>query len=1296
MTNPDNFAGLDRGHFLSRTGNCNTFDDAADGYCRADCVGTVVLKRLKDARADGDPIFATILGTATNHSAEAVSITRPHSGAQEAIFRRILAASGVDQSEVGYIEMHGTGTQHGDAVEMQSVLSVFSEGGKSRSQPLYLGSAKSSIGHAESSSGIASLIKVLLMIENSKIPPHVGIKTAINRNFPSDLGRRNVHIAAEPVCWETVQQAPRRAFINNFSAAGGNSSVLLEEGVRQRCEANDPRPLHVVAVSAKNNASLHKNIAALRAYLGRDPPPPLASLSYTTTARRIHHGFRVLVSGNTIASIEQALGRLERKDGFSAAPSTPKPVAFCFTGQGSQYHGMGRQLLQVPQFRANIEALDSLAQMHGFPSFLPLVDGTGRADMAALSAPMLQLSITCLQMALAKYWRSLGITPELTIGHRLGEYAAMNASGILSDSDAIWLVGTRAKLLETHCTVDTHAMLAAKAPARALATYLGPEKTLEVACINGPQDTVISGLKADVAGLAAELAEASVKTTQLNVQFAFHSAQVVPMLESFRMAVRAVCFNNPTVPMISPLLKKVIKQASDLGCPAEYLSRHCQEAVDFAGTLQAVTGIDTALEKLTWLEIGPHPVCSAMLLSSLNPGVKVHASLKRSEDNWATVVSTLGALYEDGARINWPEYHHGFNQNLQVLRLPAYAWDLKNYWISYKHDWCLTKGDPPLALRHSQHSSEPSCPRNFTTSVQRIIEEQFYPNEASVTAVSDVSDADFRKLLQGHRVNGQPLCTSSAYADMALTLFNHLLQKSTLSDKDELGAEVRSMFVAKPLILDSGSSQHIKLSASVNWITRTAAFNVCSISPSERLTTAHASCVGTFSPRKTWLEGWRRQEFLVKSRIGCLHKAVHDDSASAHCVKSGMFYKLFSCLVDYEAGFKGYREAILHSANYEATGKVRFTPASCHSGRWFCNPYWIDSIGQITGFTLNANDNVNSKDTVFINHGWENLRIAEPLVAEKTYETYVKMQEQGERRFSGDVYVLDAGRIVAVYEGVTFAGMDKKVLDMALPNPLRKQQPKAVAQKPRQASTTPSIKTQELQNPSEEPDCNLNKSLSVDELKRIIAGEVGLTFSEIDEEEELTSLGIDSLLSLTLAEKIREELGIKMDSNAFIDGTTVKELCKIAFPDDALHAQHASGESTKSTSLLDALQSNTSDSSDDRSMGMGSPTVSSVGTVETEAKGDEKDLMTSLTPLPSASSVLLQGRPQTASKMLWLFPDGSGLASSYLKLPEINPDTAVFGLNSPFVRKPEAIRCTLRELTTVYVDEIRRRQPHGP
>ncbi|OGM43333.1 hypothetical protein ABOM_008737 [Aspergillus bombycis] len=194
LTNPDFTAGLDRGHFLSRTGNCKTFDDEADGYCRGEGVGTVILKRLEDALAENDPIQGVILGAYTNHSAEADSITRPHVGAQRAIFRKILNESGVDPYTVSYVECHGTGTQAGDATEIQSVLDTFAPStypGRGDNQPLYLGSAKANIGHGEAASGVSSLAKVLLMLEKGFIPPHCGIKTKINHKFPANLEQRN-------------------------------------------------------------------------------------------------------------------------------------------------------------------------------------------------------------------------------------------------------------------------------------------------------------------------------------------------------------------------------------------------------------------------------------------------------------------------------------------------------------------------------------------------------------------------------------------------------------------------------------------------------------------------------------------------------------------------------------------------------------------------------------------------------------------------------------------------------------------------------------------------------------------------------------------------------------------------------------------------------------------------------------------------------------------------------------------------------------------------------------------------
>lgn len=231
LTNPDFTAGLDRGHFLSRTGNCKTFDDTADDYCRGEGVGTVILKRLEDAILDKDPIQALILNAYTNHSAEAESITRPHVDAQRAIFSKILNDVSIDPRDVSYVEMHGTGTQAGDLGGMSSVLHTFAPTKvfRTNDSALFVGSAKANIGHGGAASGVTSLANVLLMMKNKKIPPHSGIKTVINHKFPNDLRERNVNIADKLVDWIATNRKPLRAFVNNFSAAGGNSALLLED-----------------------------------------------------------------------------------------------------------------------------------------------------------------------------------------------------------------------------------------------------------------------------------------------------------------------------------------------------------------------------------------------------------------------------------------------------------------------------------------------------------------------------------------------------------------------------------------------------------------------------------------------------------------------------------------------------------------------------------------------------------------------------------------------------------------------------------------------------------------------------------------------------------------------------------------------------------------------------------------------------------------------------------------------------------------------------------------------------------
>ena len=1013
LTNPDNFTGLDRGHFLSVTGNCNPFDDGANGYCRADAVGTVILKRLEDAIADNDPIKGVILGAHTNHSAEAESMTRPHVGAQAFIFNKILDTTNVDPIDVSYVEMHGTGTQAGDAVEMKSVLDTFASNARGPEYPLYLGSVKANVGHAESGSGVTSLIKVLKMMEKHEIPPHCGIKTKINHNFPTDLKQRNVNIALEPTPWERPVDGvgKRTAMLNNFSAAGGNTAVLLEDApVKAPTDHRDPRTCHLVAISGKSKLSVQKNITALSAFIGDNLSLSLSSLAYTTTARRIHHNYRVMVKGPDLHSIKEALQRFGSCEDLKPIPIPAKVprVNFVFTGQGALYAGVARQLFEhVSQFRANVQRFDRIAQNQGFPSFMPLIDSNIKT---LLVQPMVsQVGAVCIQMALAQLWMSVGVFPSTVIGHSLGEYAALYTAGVVSASDAIFLAGSRARLLEARCSAGTHSMLAVKAPLSKLGTHT-IHTGCEVACINGPDDIVLSGPSGEIDLLSNALAEQKMKSTKLQVPFAFHSSQVESILEDFESAANAVEFNKPSVPYISPLLVKVISDKGTIG--PSYLRRACRETVNFQAALTTAKDEATIKNEDIWVEIGAHPVCSNMIRAILGPQVTTLSSLRRNEEIWSVLSDSLAVLYLAGIELQWNEIHRDFAQAQQVLQLPSYRWDHKNYWIQYENDFCLTKGAPqePTSVEPTSAAKHPLS----TASVQRVVEEQLGPEKSSIVIESDLHHPALAGVIQGHVVNGVTLCSSSLWADVTLTLANYLLESVT-KDTKNVGINVTNMIIEKPLIATGSGPQLFRASCTLTWEARCASVKLYSVTSEGKKIADHCRCTVLFEDKEAWRRDWRRNAYLIKSRIESLDKDV--DQGESHKLKRGLAYKLFSALVDYSPHYQGMQEVILNSKQLEATAKVEFQTTEKEEDHYF-SPCWVDSLGHIAGFIMNANDGNDSKRQVFINHGWESMRCATRFSRGPTYRTYNRMQLVEGTVYAGDTYIFNGDEVVAVFKGV--------------------------------------------------------------------------------------------------------------------------------------------------------------------------------------------------------------------------------------------------------------------------------------
>ncbi|KAH8646188.1 putative polyketide synthase [Xylariales sp. PMI_506] len=1193
LTNPDGFSGLSNGHFLSKTPNaCKTWDAEADGYCRGDGIASLVLKRLEDAEKDNDNILGVILAAGTNHSAEAISITHPHAGAQAYLTRQLVRDAGINPLDVSFVEMHGTGTQAGDAQEIQSVTDVFAPLTRRRNQkqPLYIGAVKSNIGHGESVAGGAALIKVLLMFEKQMIPPHVGIKNAINPGFPKDLDKRNLNIPYEKTPWPRVEGKKRIAVVNNFSAAGGNSSVIVEEPpLRERPDGvKDPRTNHLITVSAKSKGSLKGNLERMIAYLDANPNVYLPDLAYTTTARRQHHNHRVAVSTSDVTNLKKQLNtQLNGIESFKPIQSTgAPPVVFAFTGQGASYRSMNLELFRdSPAFRSHLIHFDALARGQGFPSFIPVIDGSHPQDHTHPPVAT-QLALVCTEMALVKYWESLGVKPDVVVGHSLGEYAAMFTAGVLTASDTIFLVGQRATMLEKKCQIGSHMMLAVRASLAEVKEH-GGNKPYQVACINGPKDTVLSGTVAEIEALAKVLQNAGFKCFTLDVAFAFHSSQTDPILAEFEATAQsAVMFQAPNLPVISPLLGKVIFDEKTIN--ANYMRCATRETVNFLEALESAQKMYTVDETMVWVEIGPHPVCLGFAKSIL-PTVKVAApSLRRGEDNWTTMSQSLGLLHASGVEANWSEFHRPFESGLRLLDLPTYAWNNKNYWVAYNGDWTLTKGNTfydtekpaagsaqggPLVTSHSALK---------TSTVHHIVEESSSASAAKVVIQSDLMEPEFLAAAYGHKMNGCGVVTSSIHADIALTIGEYVYKKIRPKTKD-IAINISSMEVTQGLVANKNTKvpQYIQVSAMIGDIDTGVA----------RLEWRHASTDGqpedeTFATATLyygravdWLSSWVPMAHLVQGRIDELERLA--EKGVANKLSHNMAYLLFaSNLVDYADKYRGMQSVVMHGLE----GSAEVTLTNHKGGVWTIPPYFIDSVGHLAGFIMNVSDAIDTKNNFCVTPGWETCRLARPLVAGGKYRSYVKMIPTIEDPsvYLGDVYVLQNGEIIGMIGGIKFRRYPRLLLSRFFSPPdeggaLRASsgaahgaapaakrapapapapaaasapasaKPKPVAEAPAPA---PAVKSEPAApaatptpaKPAAKAAPAVDSSSTAAKAMALVAAEAGLDPSELEDDVAFASLGVDSLMSLVIAEKFREQLGVSVSGSLFLEYPTVGDL----------------------------------------------------------------------------------------------------------------------------------------------------------
>ena len=674
MLEPGLSVNFSKAHMLAPDGKCKTFDSAADGYVRGEGCGVVVLKRLRDALENNDPILALIKGSAVNQDGASGGLTIPSGPSQAAVINQALKNAECEPNSVDYIEAHGTGTALGDPIELGSLDQVFSSK-RDHQHPLLIGSIKTNIGHLEAAAGIAGIIKLILSLKNEYLPPHLNCSNPTTR-FPWD--KRPIEIVQESKKWPRTEKK-RIAGISSFGFSGTNAHILLEEAPvsleKSKNNLGIEEATQVLCLSGQSLDALHAQASNFLDFVKNNKRIDLYQLCASVAHSRGNLKYRLNILARSPKELEEYLEAYLKKEILPEIISAPeyetpsKEIAFLFTGQGSQYPEMGRDLYETqPNFKHWIDQCEQILSKH---CDIPLTKLLFESDDEILSQSLYtQPSLFCLEYSLAKFWQSLGIHPSILIGHSLGEYVAACIAGIFSLEDAIAIICKRASLMQA--LPQDGAMAAISTSADSLATILRDYKdTISIAAINSSQICVISGKRASVEKIILQLNSQQISSRLLSVSHAFHSQLMEPMLGEFEDFLAQIPFSQAQIPIISNVTGLLADPS--ISSPA-YWVKHIREPVLFAKSLETLkeNGIGICIE------IGPSPTLCSMAKESLEDILLLPSLKPKQASDWQ-FLRALAQLNVINLPIQWEAIYP--RSSLVHFQLPNYPFQKEHYWI---------------------------------------------------------------------------------------------------------------------------------------------------------------------------------------------------------------------------------------------------------------------------------------------------------------------------------------------------------------------------------------------------------------------------------------------------------------------------------------------------------------------------------------------------------------------------------------------------------------------------------------
>ncbi|OKL64463.1 hypothetical protein UA08_00993 [Talaromyces atroroseus] len=1121
ITSPALYQNLGAASFLSPTGASKAFDAAADGYCRGEGCGLVVLKRLSDAIDDGDPILSVIPGSAINQSDNSVSITVPHSESQSSLYRKVLAQSGLKPSDISYVEAHGTGTPVGDPIECQSIRNVF--GDANRSTKLHIGSVKANIGHLEAASGVAALIKSVMMIQNKVITKQPNF-VSLNPRIPP-LEPDNMAITTATIPWDSDFRA---ICINNYGASGTNGALVvcepptrhMERAVRQRIPPSFSK--HLISICANSASSLQEYCSSLQKHVLSAVEAELPDYAFNL-AHQQDYTLKYRRSA-IVESIDQLHSLLSawKADGSKTIQQTPnssKPIVLCFGGHSGQTIGLDKTIYEsVAVFRFHLDNVcETLSEINGI-SIFPHIHSIDPIE----DEVVLNCSLFAVQYASAMCWIDSGVVVDTVIGHSFGQIAALCISGVLSLKDALSYVSGRAALFERNWSAEKGAMIAVRADSDAVLRLIGDiSEKLEIACYNSPTDVVVTGSTIGIETLEIAATRAGIQAQRLNTNRAFHSRLMDDALPELAKLACELTFNSPKI-----RIETCTEGNSWPTFDADRLLAHSRQPVYFK---DAVQRIQQRLGTCVWLEAGSKSGVTKLVSKcvrndySLVPEhvfLPVDLSVGKSENS---LIQTTFKFHDAGYHIDYWLYHRRQRHLFKHINLPPYQFDKSRYWLDFKD--FLDSNDSQEAIDTTVHN-----PR-----ILQFLEHRDTAQESVAVFAVNVGSDSFQAAVSGHAVMGNGLCPASLYIELAAQAAGHLNHLSAVSLP-----QVTDLRILAPLGLDKRHTVKYVLrrlhSADANW-----SFTLISLG--ENRETHHAS--GTIRLRDVVDQDLHTRRETLEHFVGVGRCNTLLEDKRSDTIQGSIVYKVFDRVVNYKQYYQGVRQ--VSSMGAETAGVVAMPESSVQifADETICAPLIMDNFLQVAGIHVNCLRDV-SKDELYICTSVNEMQIfatmEQSAIGPQSWLVYVYTKTHGEKVLESDILAFDqdSGSLSMALQGVTFSRVNISSLARTLraanpktdeltstPGPYKPDitRPANPIRSDRLTAGKPKPARLQMQHIHETP------KISSEQVKGILSSITDVPVEQINDNDTLDALGIDSLMTTELVSEIKRVMHIDISPN---------------------------------------------------------------------------------------------------------------------------------------------------------------------